>query len=503
MTQQIDVHHVGSTVSQHVQQLTSTIAQHHDQKLRQEFEQTMINFERMHKRFLQALNNPEAHSIQWERVESPTEQTVLNYESQVHSKYAAKIAQDDAYVKQLLSKLVVLKLNGGLGTTMGCTGPKSVIPVRGDDTFLDLTIKQIEALNNKYQVNIPLVLMNSFNTDADTAKILPNYTVGRNVRVLTFNQKQFPRIHAHEFTPIPKTADPQKTDMGDWYPPGHGDIYDSFYRSGLYEQLIQEGREYMFMSNVDNLGAVVDLNIVAYLIENQTDFCMEVTRKTLADVKGGTLIRYRLNDDSEVVKLLEIAQVPDRYVNEFKSIEKFKIFNTNNLWIRLKAIEEKLDALIDNIEIINNRKEKDGIPVIQMETAAGAAIQVFKKALGIEVPRSRFLPVKTCSDLLLIQSDVYDLSETGDNTLVINKKRAIKSAPMIELSDEFKKVGDFNARFPSIPSLIDCNSLIVNGDVRFGRNVTVKGDVKIEAAKGKSIVVEDNRVLDNEVVRAE
>lgn len=466
----------------------------------------MRDFQRMHRRFLEMLNNPEASNIQWEKVESPTEEVVLPYDKIVHQ-WENRIQNDESYVRSLLNKLVVLKLNGGLGTTMGCTGPKSVIPIRGEDTFLDLTIKQIDVLNNKHGVNIPLVLMNSFNTHAETAKLLPKYTKDKNIRVLTFNQKQFPRINANTFLPIPKTADPEKMDLADWYPPGHGDVYSSFYNSGLYHQLVSEGKEIMFMSNIDNLGAVVDLYILAYLLDQKIDFCMEVTRKSLADVKGGTLIRYKASEQNVQVKLLEIAQVPPQYVPEFKSIEKFKIFNTNNLWVRLKAIEEKLDELKDNIEIINNRKEKDGIPVIQMETAAGAAIQVFKKAIGIDVPRSRFLPVKTCSDMLLIQSNVYELSPNGDYCLVINPKRLqntklVNPVPIIELSDEFKYVSDFNSRFcKGIPDLLECESLVVSGDVTFGKNVKLKGNVKIIAAKGKKLSVPDNTVLENTELR--
>ena len=75
-------------------------------------------------------------------------------------------------IKGMLDQLVVIKLNGGLGTSMGCSGPKSVIPVRNDLTFLDLTVQQIEFLNKKYDANVPLVLMNSFNTDEDTHKII-------------------------------------------------------------------------------------------------------------------------------------------------------------------------------------------------------------------------------------------------------------------------------------------------------------------------------------------
>jgi len=523
----IDIDRVEEEVTQKINQLRKTLVNSSSSKTEdssiEQFDQTMKSFQRMHKRFLQVLNHPESHTIQWEQVESPGEETVLPYQK-IQSQFQS---MSPDLIKQLLNKLVVLKLNGGLGTTMGCTGPKSIIKIRGQDSFLDLTIKQIEYLNNKYQVNIPLVLMNSFNTHDDTYKILPNYTRDRNIRVLTFNQKQFPRIHAETYLPIPETADPNVIDLADWYPPGHGDIYDSFYHSGLYEQLVnEEGKEIMFMSNVDNLGAVVDLNILNYLIGEKIDFCMEVTRKTLADVKGGTLIRYRLNEDDDtssstqmvLVKLLEIAQVPEKYLPEFKSIDKFKIFNTNNLWIRLKAIEERLEALTDSIEIINNRKEKDGIiPVIQMETAAGAAIQVFKKAIGIEVPRSRFLPVKTCSDLLLIQSNVYELTPDGSNQLMISEKRrnrrrrsqqqqeeeeeeqisTTNTVPIIELSDEFKNVNDFNSRFSSIPNMVDCESLIVSGDVKFGRNVTLKGHVKIVADKGKTVTIEDGQVLEN------
>lgn len=50
----------------------------------------------------------------------------------------------------MLGKLVVIKLNGGLGTSMGCHGPKSVIPVRSDLTFLDLTVQQIEVKEGIY-----------------------------------------------------------------------------------------------------------------------------------------------------------------------------------------------------------------------------------------------------------------------------------------------------------------------------------------------------------------
>ena len=193
-------------------------------------------------------------------------------------------------IKAMLDKLVVVKLNGGLGTSMGCKGPKSVIPVRSDLTFLDLTVQQIEHLNKKYDTDVPLVLMNSFNTDDDTHKIIRKYNNFR-VRILTFNQSRYPRINKESYMPAAKHIQTEK-DIEAWYPPGHGDFYMSFYNSGLLEDLIEQGRNICFMSNIDNMGATVDLGILSECMKDGAEFFMEVTDKTRADVKGGTLIQY-------------------------------------------------------------------------------------------------------------------------------------------------------------------------------------------------------------------
>ncbi|KAL9652747.1 hypothetical protein ABK040_010780 [Willaertia magna] len=432
----------------------------HDPK----FTKQMKDFLQLFNRFL---NEKDQTGIQWSKIHAPTEEHVKPYELLNDEK-------DEEKLKNLLSKLVVVKLNGGLGTTMGCTGPKSVIKVREDDNFLDLTIRQIDYLNQKYKVDVPLVLMNSFNTQEETEKIIkdPKYTNSK-VRILCFEQNQYPRIVKDKLIPLPEDI-PNEQNKEGWYPPGHGDFYSSFYESKIYKDLKQEGKEYIFLSNIDNLGATVDIKILKHLIENQIDFCMEVTKKTLADVKGGTLINY----EGEGIKLLEIAQVPKEHVKDFVSIEKFKIFNTNNLWINLNSIESHLENLKAKVEIINNEKEVEGVKVIQLETAAGAAIQVFHKSIGIDVPRSRFLPVKKCSDLLLVQSNLYQLSE--DCCLV---KQIEGEPPVINLDDNYyKKVGDYLNRFkegvPDIRNLIELN---VCGDVYFGKNVKLEGKVNIQA----------------------
>eukprot|EP00850_Spirogloea_muscicola_P001958 SM000007S20918 [mRNA] locus=s7:912438:917300:- [translate_table: standard] len=402
--------------------------------------------------------------IQWEKIQPPTDEIVRPYES------LEDISSDSTEVTTLLSKLVVLKLNGGLGTSMGCTGPKSVIEVCDGLTFLDLIVKQIEIFNEQYNVDVPLVLMNSFNTHDDTGKILEKYKDAK-LTIKTFNQSQYPRIVVEDNVPLPAKG---RNDKEAWYPPGHGDVFPAFVNSGLLDELVAMGKEFVFISNSDNLGATVDLKILKQIVKNDNEYCSEVTPKTLADVKGGTLIRYEGR-----LQLLEIAQVPEDHVKDFKSIDKFKIFNTNNMWVKMSAIKRLVQGDALKTEIIPNPKEVDGVKVLQLETAAGAAIRFFDRALGVNVPRSRFLPVKACSDLLLVQSDLYKL-EGG--TLVRNPARQIPSNPTIELGPEFKKVADYMRRFKEIPSIIDLDSL--------------KGKVAIEAPKGDRINVADGQVIE-------
>ncbi|GFS35279.1 UDP-glucose pyrophosphorylase 2 [Actinidia rufa] len=359
----------------------------------------------------------EAQHVDWSKIQTPTDKVVVPYDSLVPTpevlfleKVMTRIiVTDPAETKKLLDKLVVLKLNGGLGTTMGCTGPKSVIEVRNGLTFLDLIVIQIESLNSKYGCNVPLLLMNSFNTHDDTQKIVEKYAKS-NIEIHTFNQSQYPRLVANEFVPLPCKG---TTSKDGWYPPGHGDVFPSLKNSGKLDALLSK-----------------------------------VTPKTLADVKGGTLISY----EGKV------------QVNEFKSIEKFKIFNTNNLWVNLNAIKRLVEADALKMEIIPNPKEVDGVKVLQLETAAGAAIRFYDHAIGSNVPRSRFLPVKATSDLLLVQ------------------------------------VTNFLGRFKSIPSIIGLDSLKVTGDVWFGANITLKGKVVIAAKPGEKLEIPNGAVIENKEI---
>merc|ERR1719225_2194717 len=386
-------------------------------------------------------------SVFWDKIEKLPQNAIVPYME------LATPATPDS-IREMLDQTVVIKLNGGLGTSMGCSGPKSVIPVRSDLTFLDLTVQQIEFLNKKYAANVPLVLMNSFNTDEDTHKIIRKYS-GFNVSISTFNQSRYPRINRESLMPVAKSC---RTEDGHdaWYPPGHGDFYQSFFNSGLLEEYIKAGKKYCFVSNIDNLGATVDLNILNMVIQQNKEFVMEVTDKTRADVKGGTLIQYEGK-----LRLLEAAQVPKEHEEDFKSVKKFNVFNTNNLWISLPAIQRVVQENTLDMEIIVNPKQLNGgINVIQLETAVGAAMKCFENASGINVPRSRFLPVKKTSDLLLVMSNLYTLDH---GSLIMSPLRMFPATPLVKLGGDFKKVSSFLSRFGSIPDMLELDHLTVSG----------------------------------------
>lgn len=423
-------------------------------------------------------------TLDWDRIAPPAEGQVVDYND---------LANTES--KQYLNKLAVLKLNGGLGTSMGCVGPKSAIEVREGMSFLDLSVRQIEYLNRTYDVNVPFVLMNSFNTDSDTENIIKKYE-GHSIDIMTFNQSRYPRVQKDSLLPAPSSFDSPITD---WYPPGHGDVFESLYNSGILDQLLERGIEILFLSNVDNLGAVVDLRILQHMVETKSEYIMELTDKTKADVKGGTIINY---DGS--VRLLEIAQVPKEHVNEFKSIKKFKYFNTNNIWLNLKAVKNVVQNNELEMEIIPNSKsipaDKKGesdVSIIQFETAVGAAIRHFKNARGVNVPRRRFLPVKTCSDLLLVKSDLYSLRH---GQLQIDPNR-FGPTPLIKLGTDFKKVSDFQKRISSIPKMLELDHLTITGAVNLGSGVTLKGTVIIVATEGNTVDIPPGSVLENVVVQ--
>lgn len=456
---------------------------HTDETMKTKFENELDSFFSLFRRYL--VEKSSNNTLDWDKIKSPNPEEVIDF------KTIEQQNQSEDNLVQNLERLAVLKLNGGLGTSMGCVGPKSVIEVREGNTFLDLSVRQIEYLNRQYDSDVPLLLMNSFNTDSDTEHLIKKYSANR-IRIRSFNQSKFPRVFKDSLLPVPQSFD---DDLECWYPPGHGDLFESLHASGELDALLAQGREILFVSNGDNLGATVDLKILNHMIKSGAEYIMELTDKTRADVKGGTLISY----DGQV-RLLEVAQVPKEHVDEFKNIRKFKNFNTNNLWINLRAVKRLVESSSLSMEIIPNQKtitkHNQEINVLQLETACGAAIRHFKGAHGIVVPRTRFLPVKTCSDLLLVKSDLFCLEH---GALKLDPSR-FGPNPLIKLGSHFKKVSNFNSRIPHIPRIVELDHLTITGNIFLGKNVTLKGTVIIVCSEGQRIDIPNGSVLENVVI---
>ena len=413
--------------------------------------------------------------VRWKSMKSPDDSKLVRYDSLK--------APERTHLEAALARLGVCKLNGGLGTTMGCHGTKSAIAVREKKTFLDLTVDQVGELNKKYHVDIPLLLMNSFRTHDDTERLVGKYL--GNPEILTFCQNQFPRLleEGDGFLDLKKFG----SDV--WYPPGHGDLYSCLADQGYLDRLLADGREILFVSNVDNLGAGVDLRILHYMLREDIPFLMEVTPKTAADTKGGTLYQEKGR-----IKLLEVANVPPEHVAEFCGQQKFKIFNTNNIWINLARLKELLEKGPLDLDVIVNRKIVKGQPVLQLETAIGTAFNCFPEAVGLIVPRDRFFAVKRTCDLLYLWSDLFHL-ERG--SLKKNPERISSDLPRITLHEPFDDLQEFQKRIPVAPSMVELDSLEIGGEVRFNGAVTLKGTVRLIANK-KSLRIPKGTVLENE-----
>jgi UTP--glucose-1-phosphate uridylyltransferase len=401
---------------------------------------------------------------------------------------------DEAAASEALGRAVMIKLNGGLGTSMGMSGPKSLLEVKDRLSFLDIVVRQTLALRRRHDARLPLVLMNSFSTRDATLEALRRYDDFEQDVPVDFLQSKEPKLTADGLAPVTWEADPAL----EWCPPGHGDIYTALQTSGMLEQLLEAGYRYAFVSNIDNLGAVLDERILAWFAAEEIPFLMEVAERTEADRKGGHLAR-RAGGDGLVLR--EIAQTPDEDVDSFQDVSKWTSFNTNSLWIDLEALAALLEARDGVLELplIVNRKTVDpgdaaSPEVVQIETAMGAAIGVFDGARALRVGRDRFAPVKTTNDLLGLRSDAYCL--TGEWHVAPNPARRHGSL-VVDLDPRYYKlIADFDRRFRGgAPSLLECERFVVRGDVRFGGGVVAYGAVEVSAGDGEPLRIADGAEL--------
>ena len=379
-------------------------------------------------------------------------------------------------VREALSRTAFVKLNGGLGTSMGLAGPKTALEVREGLTFLDIIARQVLALRAEHGVEVPLLLMDSFRTREETLAGLarhPGLAVGG--LPLDFLQNREPKLRADDLTPVSWPDDPTL----EWCPPGHGDVYVSLLATGLLDRLRERGIRYLFLSNADNLGATLDPLIPAWMASEGIPYVAEVCERTVNDRKGGHLAR-RVADGRLVLR--DSAMVAPGEEHFFADETRHTLFHANNLWVDLDVLAARLverDGVL-GLPIIVNRKtvdptRKDSTPVIQVESAMGTAVELFDGSRALHVPRTRFRPVKTTAELLLLRSDLFALDESSQVVATTDRPD-----PDIDLDGHYKDIADFDARFPAgAPSLAEATRLKVVGDWTFGRDVVVVGDVTL------------------------
>jgi len=246
----------------------------------------------------------------------------------------------------------------------------------------------------------------------------------------------------------------------------------------------------------------MDAGILGYCASSGIPFLMEVADRTEADRKGGHLARAKNGS----LVLRELAQCPEDEREMFQNISLYTYFNTNTLWINLPALQQLLQdhgSILPLPLIINSKTvdPRDGSsPVVyQLETAMGSAIAIFPGAAAIRVPRTRFAPVKACTDLLGLWSDAYVLTE--DARVVQNPERTCGPI-VIELDNRYyRHIDQMKARFSrGAPSLVGCEKLVVQGDVRFGADVVMRGTVRIVNTGERQMSIPDGRVLEGNVI---
>ncbi len=411
-----------------------------------------------------------------------SQQSMLIPESEIEpaqgvEDWASLVAATPEADAALLAQTVLVKLNGGLGTSMGLQKAKSLLEIKPGVTFLDLIVRQVKNLRAQCGSPVRLLLMNSFSTSGDTLAHLSRYAADgfADPAEVEMIQNRVPKLLTDTLQPVEFPAKPEL----EWCPPGHGDIYAALVGSGWLDKLLAAGVKYAFVSNSDNLGAQLDTHFLRWFAESGSPFVMEVTRRTDADKKGGHLAT-RKSDGQPLLR--EVAQCPEEDVPAFQDITRHRYFNTNNLWVRLDALKNYLaeHAGIVPLPVIRNTKTVDprdaATPkVYQLETAMGAAIQCFAGARAVCVPRSRFFPVKTCSDLLLLRSDAVQIDEAGRMSLA---PECGGVAPVVELDSKLYKLVDSLEKL-GVPSLKNVSRLVVKGEHCFSAGEALSGEVHI------------------------
>ena len=326
--------------------------------------------------------------------------------------------------KKIMKHAVMIVLNGGLGTSMWLTTAKSLITAKAGKSFPAIKLAQAGSLG------VRVCFMNSFNTHEATLDAISKIKPA--IEPLHFLQNKFPKILRHGLLPASWPQNP----VLEWNPPGHGDIYTALHSTGTLIKLLEQDIRYAYICNSDNLGATLDESLLGYFAEGNVPFIMEVSQRGPLDQKGGHLARLH----SGRLILREIAQCPKEDVATFQDIKYHRFFNTNSVWINLHVLHNLIetDGLVHLPMILNPKpldpRNENSPPIYHIETAMGSAISIFEDAQAVRVGKTRFLPVKTCNDLLVRRSDRFLF---GKNHEVIRNPKTTKPMITVNLDPEY------------------------------------------------------------------
>jgi len=380
--------------------------------------------------------------------------------------------------REAIQQTVIIKLNGGLGTSMGLDKAKTLLPVRDGKNFLDLIVDQVRFARSTYDARLPLIFMDSFRTSDDTLAHLARYAdLAVDGLPLDFEQNAEPKIRVDDLTPVEWPADPTL----EWCPPGHGDLYTALLGTGLLDALLAAGFRYASVANGDNLGAAPNATLAGWFAGTGAPYAAEICPRTVNDRKGGHLA-VRIADGQLILR--DSAQTAPEDQQFFTDEHRHPYFHANNLWLDLVQLKETLVERngVLGLPLIRNEKTVDPADpaspkVYQLESAMGAAIEVFHGAQAIAVGRDRFLPVKTTNELMLVRSDVFTLGEDG--RLVAQTARI----PEVDLDPRhYRLIDRFEKLVPVVPSLREATSLVVRGEWRFDSPLAIVGDVRYDDA---------------------
>ncbi len=428
-------------------------------------------------------NENENYKINWNEIQRLNEKQLL-LESTIKKKYTSqsiKAAEENLLEnKTIFNKLAILKLNGGLGTSMGLERAKSFILLNKETelSILEIIVNQTLNLRSKTSSPLPLLFMNSYNTHKNMISH-PLINKLKDDLIFNFIQSKVPRLFQETLLPTN-----WKDENGhivenpkNWCPPGHADVFFSLNESGLLDQLIDAKYEIIFISNGDNIAAIPDTSILKYMLEEKLDWISEVTPKTTMDKKGGVLY---FNKALSKIALLEIAQVPTENIENFYDMEMFPYFNVNTIWVRLKSLKEKILKNQLRFPVIVNKKKINNQNIVQLEAAMGAGISCFEKSVAVIVGRERFMPIKNCGDLLKYRSDTYEFDKQNFTYRPSHSHSVLE----VELHPELEILENFERYFANIPSLKEARSLKVNVPLFFDTQVKIIGDVEFKCKKG-------------------